>query len=78
MNYVYATGIYILINAALYASNYMEGVSGIDLPHHFAGQYQGYTDTADLGGKGIVSTIHRGGGGLVGLSRTGTGGGSRM
>ena len=27
MNYVYAAGIYVIFNAALYASNYMEGAS---------------------------------------------------
>ena len=76
MNYVYAAGIYVIINAALYASNYMEGssVHGTSFRPEDTG-FQGYTRTAEIG-KGFGS-VHRGGG-AIGLSRTGEGGGSRM
>ena len=75
MNYVYAAGIYVIINAALYASNYMEGssVHGSALRPEQGGplssvrgyQYKGYSSVDQ-------------GGGATGLSRTGEGGGSRI
>ncbi len=70
MNYVYAFGIFVIMNAALYSSAYTVGsaVSGE------GGRYRGG------GGSNIgvsFGSVNQGGGAL-GLNTSGTGGGSRM
>ena len=71
MNYVWASAIYILINAALYSSNYMEEV----VVHGRAIRGVQFEGGGNIGEP--FGSVHQGGG-AQGLSRTGTGGGSRM